>query len=180
MTPHFEIIEAKRHHCGVIARTLRAEHQRVANGSGAGLHRELVACFDQSAFRKAWLIDGKLAALGGVISTLASPSGQVWLAMTDHATKYPVEIVKEARRQLAVLMRTKHEVMTTILLDDEPARRLAVFLGFHVRHEGLGAPALSNKARRELNRSLETFEDRILTIGKTQAVLMGYHDIQEA
>ena len=126
MTPRFEIVDAKRYHCGQMARMLRAEHQRIAAGTGTNLHKELVSCFDQSSFRKAWLINGNLAAVGGVMGTLASPSGHIWLAMTDEATDYPGRIVREARRQLAELMKTKQEVMTTILLDDDAARRLAV------------------------------------------------------
>lgn len=180
MSPRFEIVEAKRHHCGIMARAMRVNHQRVADMPIASLHREIASCFDQSHFRKAWLIDGNLAALGGVIGTLASPSGTVWLALTEKATRYPIAIIKEARRQLDRLMFTQREIVSTVLLDDAPARRMAIFLGFHVAHEGTGSPACSRGSRRTLDDQLESFDSRILTIGSTRAIVMGYHEIEGA
>ena len=50
--------------------------------------------------RKAWLIDGKLSALGGVTGSKMSSTGFVWLALSSAAMKYPIQIVKTARAQL--------------------------------------------------------------------------------
>lgn len=180
MSPRFEIVEAKRHHCGQMSRALRREHFLAIFPSGTNIHAELLGCFDQSSFRKAWLMDGKLAGLGGVIGTLASPSGMIWLALSEAATRYPLAIVKEARRQLDGLMGVRRELTTTVVIGDGAAIRLAVFLGFHVAHEGPGAPALSRQSRRLLNGFVETYDERILTVGKVRAVLMGYHDLEVA
>ena len=89
MSPRFEVIEAKRFHCGMMTRIMRRSYLTMMAQAGADPHRELRACFDQSAFRKAWMIDGRLAALGGVIGTLASGDGMVWLALSEEATRRP-------------------------------------------------------------------------------------------
>jgi hypothetical protein len=178
MSARFEVVEAKAWHCGAMARLLRKEHAIVIERAGLNAHRELRACFDQSAFRRVWLIDGRLAALGGVIGTSMNASGMVWLALSQEATRHPIAIVKEARRQLDTLMLTKQEVMTTVVFGDEAARRLAIFLGFHVEHDGMGAPAQSRQSRRMMSQFVEKHEERIVDIGKVRAALMGYHRIE--
>ena len=73
--PHFEIVEAKAWHCGAMSRLLRQEHAEAIALIGLNSHRELRAVFDESIFRRAWLINGRLAALGGVIGPAASAYG---------------------------------------------------------------------------------------------------------
>lgn len=127
----FEIIEGRPWHCGQIARTMRREHREAVACLGIDSHREISQRFEVSAFRRAWLIDGKLAALGGITGSAISGTGFLWLALSESATRYPVAIIKEARRQLDEILTVKNEIVTTILDMDEPARRMAIFLGFH-------------------------------------------------
>ena len=128
--PTFEIIHARPWHCGQMVHSLRAGHSHILTELDVNSHAELRARFFQSHFRRAWLIDGKLAALGGVTGTPLSPVGAIWLAVTDVATKYPVAMVKEARRQIGIILDSRHRVNTLILSGDEPARRFALSLGF--------------------------------------------------
>lgn len=173
--PTFQIIEAKPYHCGQMVRALRYEHQSALMLLGVDSHRELRALFDQSAFRKAWLIDGKLAALGGVSGMQLSAIGFVWLCLSEQARKYPVAIIKEARRQLDQIMIVKRELATTIISGDVSARRLAIFLGFHVAHEGPGSQAHSRFARRYLARHVETNADLRIPFGQGYVIPMGFH-----
>lgn len=170
----FQIVEARRHHCGKMARMLRQEHQRAALLVGLDTHRELRNCYDRSWYRRAWLIDGLLAGLGGVMGTMMAPAGFIWLALSERATRYPIEIVKEARRQLDFLMTVKRELHTTIVPSDEAALRLSVFLGFHAADEGPGASAFSRHGRRQLMTYLGTDAPR-LKIGDTTMIRLGYH-----
>jgi hypothetical protein len=78
----FQVIEAKEHHCGQIVRRLRAEHARAIAGFGVHAHREIRTNFDASAFRRAWLIDGRLAALFGVTGALLGVA-RLWVARPD-------------------------------------------------------------------------------------------------
>lgn len=126
----FETIEAKPYHVGRILRRLRTEHRVAMTGLSNNLHREFAQIFNTSSFRRAWLVDGELMAVGGVTGTLLSGEGYIWLAMADQAKHYPVAIIKEARHQLALLMATRQEVSTTILCNDKTAQRFARFLGF--------------------------------------------------
>jgi hypothetical protein len=176
MTPHFAIIEARAHFCGQMSRALRLEHQKAIATTGRDTHRELRAVFDASSFTRAWLIDGKLAAIGGVTGPILSPTGYVWLALTEQATRHPVALVKEAMRQLHEIMITKREVATTILGGDNAAKRLAIFLGFHVHHDGIGDRAFSREARRRLSEFVETKQDARVPVGRSYAIAMGYHE----
>lgn len=171
----FEIIPARAHHCGQMARMLRVEHSAAIALLGMDSHRELRRVFDVSSFRRAWFINGKLAGLGGVMGTKLAIGGFIWLALTEPARRYPVAIVKEARRQLAEIMLVKRELATTVINGDESARRLAIFLGFHASHEGPGQQAFSRFGRRDLARYVETDPDCRIPLGNGFAVALGYH-----
>jgi hypothetical protein len=121
-SPVFTVIEARPWHCGRMARLLRIEHASAIARLGIDSHRELSSRFGESAFRRAWLIDGELAALGGVTGPQMAAWGFLWLALSERARRYPVAIVKEAKRQLAEIMVVKRELATTILDNDAAAR----------------------------------------------------------
>lgn len=170
----FSIIDARAYHCGQMARRLRVEHARCITLLGIATHYEMRRSFDESFFRRAWLIDGELSALGGVMGTTLQSAGFVWLALSQSALRYPVAIVKEARRQLAEIMLLKRELATTILPGDDAALRLAIFLGFHVSHGGLGDRAYSRAGRRTLAQYVETESACHVPIGDHHLIAMGY------
>ena len=97
----FEIIPGRQFHCGQMVRRLRADQRDAMIAIGVDLHHSLRSNFDTSAFTRAWLIDGQLAALGGVTGPEISSTGYIWLAMSEQATKFQVEAAKMVRRQLA-------------------------------------------------------------------------------
>ena len=165
----FAIIEAKPWHCGAMSRLLRPEHQRAVAMIGMNSHRELRARFDASSFRKAWLIDGHLAGLGGVTGPTLSAIGMVWLALSDRATAYPLAIIKEAKHQLEEIMTVKRVLFTAILDDDEAAKRFAVFLGFHDDE-----PAISRHGRRTMLRRLEEDDTTRIPIGHSAGIVLTY------
>jgi hypothetical protein len=133
--PDFQIIEARRWHVGQMVRILRKEHIAAAAKTGFGIHEQLAFAFNgSSAFRRAWLIDGKLAGLGGVIGTLSSGQGIIWLALSDQATKYPRAVVREAKAQIAEIMQTKSALFSTVAIHDKTALKFASFLGFEIDH----------------------------------------------
>lgn len=174
----FQIVEAKSWYCGMMARALRLEHQKALIAIGAHSHRELHNCFDMSAYRRAWLVNGKLAGLGGVTGNTISTIGHVWVTLTENATGYPFAIVKESRRQLALLMGFKRTLITTILPGDETSRRFAIYLGF-VAAAGGGEAAFSRSGRRDLADKLVYNTDSAVKIGNGQGLMMKYQ-IREA
>lgn len=152
----FTIIEGRPWHCGAMCRLLRSEQRNEVAKFSLDSHRELRAMFDQSAFRRAWLIDGRLAGLGGVAGSRLSPVGYIWLALSSAATKYPVQIVKESRRQIAELAATKHALYAQILSGDQASMRLAVFLGFVPDDGESRQSAVSRFGRREMLRRCDS------------------------
>jgi hypothetical protein len=180
MTTRFEIIEAKPWHCGAMTRMLRLEHQKAVAMIGIDSHRELRGRFDDSTFRRAWMIDGKLAALGGVTGSRLSSIGYIWLAFSSASTKYPIEMVKESRRQMAAIMTVKRRIYTTILDGDTAAKRFAIFLGFVPADDEMQRPAASRFGRAELNRRFDTNSEARIPIGASFAVAMAYRAQESA
>ncbi len=124
-----ELVEAKAHHCGQIARRLRKDHAAVLAAMGVAAHADLRQRFDASPhFRKAWLVDGKLMAVGGVDGTMASSDGFVWLALAEDAPK--LAAARMILAEFEKLIHVKHRLSTFILRDDAASLRVAHFLGF--------------------------------------------------
>ena len=145
----FEVVEGKAHHAGVVIRRLRAGDLAAMQAVGisrAMAHVELRRLFDASSFRKTWLIDGEVSAIGGVTGALLSGSGYIWLVLTENALRFPLEIIKEARRQIAQMMKTRTELTTTVLTGDETALRFSAFLGFRID----GAHGIDRRAQLRL------------------------------
>lgn len=130
----FSIVEGREYHCGQIVRRLRENQHGAMIGLGVNPHREIRKNFDASAFRRAWLVDGELGALFGVTGSLISSGGYGWLALSDRGARYPIEVVKETRRQFALIMQTKREIYTTLLPEDRVAMRFAEYMGFEQAH----------------------------------------------
>ena len=130
--PRFELIEARTHHCGQMARRLRAEHRAAVERVGGDVHRMIRDSFDPSSFRRALLCDGRLIALGGVSGTLASSSGFIWLACAEEVDRYPKQLLLIVRGLLAEVMDTKRELESVVLTGDAAALRFVRHLGFTV------------------------------------------------
>lgn len=171
----FEVIEAKPYHCGRILRNLRHEHVIALGRVNQNVHREFRDVFAQSAIRRAWLIDGELAALGGVTGSYADAFGYAWLAITEEAAKHPMAMIREIKVQLEQIMVTKRELATTIIGGDDAAKRLAIYLGFHVEDSGPGAPAHTRLGRRALARHLDGADELRIPVGAGYVIGMGYH-----
>lgn len=167
----YAVVEAKPWHCGRMSRILRAEHKRAV--AATNIHKEMSSVFGQSYLRRSALVDGRPVAMWGVIGTLVSAEGYVWLALSDEAARYPVAVLREAKRQLAAIMQTKRELATTIDVDDSAARRFAVFFGFHVAHDEGGSPATTKAERRRLLDYLDKRED--IRLGDGKIIPMGLH-----
>lgn len=170
----FCIVEGKAYHCGMMARRLREEQFDAMSRAGLDTHREMRTLFDNSSFRKAWLIDGQLAALGGVTGSPIETTGCVWVAISKLAQRYPIAMIREARRQLEVATATRSMLVTTLLPDDDQSLRLAVFLGFHAGWDGRGAPALSRFSRRDLISYLREAPDVRIPLRDGYAMAVAY------
>lgn len=170
----FEITDAKPWHVGQMSRILRIEHQKALAVFGIEAHRELRQVFDQSIFTRAWLVDGKLGAIFGIVGSSLERSGFLWVAISELGKRYPVEIIKESRRQLAYIMSIKKELVTAVIGGDDAAMRFAVFMGFQAMKDGRGSRGSSRFARRDLINYIANTPEIRVTQGKGFAVALNY------
>jgi hypothetical protein len=126
----WEVVEAKEHHVGAVLHRLRPAHAAYMRSLGLNAHRELRRAFQDSAWRRSWLHDGRPVAIGGVSGSLLSPVGYIWLAITDDAVRFPVRVMREARRQIGLIMETRIEIQSLSVLCDPTAWKFALALGF--------------------------------------------------
>lgn len=177
MTPTFDTVPARRWMCGRVARALRAEHQTASARVGVDVHRGLTDIFGKSYYRKALLVDGQVAALWGVAGSPLSPMGFAWMAITDKLTAYPVTVARLARAELAEMAKPHVELQTTIIDGDEAAKRLMVFLGWHVTDHGEGAPAETRYGRKRLTDFIDKEQSLRIPYGGGAAIRLGFHQI---
>jgi hypothetical protein len=115
----FQIIEAKPWHCGQMVHLLAVEKQCVIARLGMPeAHRQMRQCFDGAVQRRAWLIDGEIAALGGIIGSPLSLHGYLWLAVSNRARKYPLSFIKEMRRQLDAATASFRQLSATLVSNE--------------------------------------------------------------
>ena len=126
-----ERIEAKRFHCGRLARLMRYEHAAIIAGHPhIKAHRNIVQFFDQSSAIRAWTIDGELVALAGVTGSRMDASGIAWLVLSEKAQAHPIAVSREALKFMDWLRITKNDITIVILADDKKAIQFAYFLDF--------------------------------------------------
>jgi len=166
-----EIIDARPYHCGQIARMMRVEHHAALLRMNVPIHKEFRRMFDGSYYRKAALVDGKLAAVWGVESTPINSDGIVWLALAQHAVKHTSMILRQAKRELEALAQTKRHLTTTLIPGDETAMRFAVALGFRAADDSAeGARAESRDGKRRLMRYLSSNPDLLVPAGSARQI----------
>lgn len=126
-----ERIEAKRFHCGRLARTMRHEHAAIIEANPhIKAHRNIVQFFDQSSLVQAWAIDGEIAALAGVTGSMMDSGGIAWLILSQKAEGHPVAVGREAIKFMKRVQITKRDISMVLLADDKRSIQFAYFLDF--------------------------------------------------
>ena len=136
----YEMTECRRHHCGLMARRMRAADRAAMVAAGYDPHREIVHRFQESAYRRAWLIDGELAAIGGVSGTLAASDGYIWMVVAQMATRHALALARMTRGVLAEVSVTFRAVESVMMAGDGRAVEFARFLGFSAVPDALRVP----------------------------------------
>lgn len=125
-----EIVDAKRRHCGPMARMMRVDHEAALRRRGVHLHRAIKEKFVESYYCRTAFVDGHIAGMWGLCGSSLASDGMVWLVVAQHIIKHRRKIVEVARAELALMARGKVSLGTTVIPEDETARRFAAFLGF--------------------------------------------------
>ncbi len=174
-----EIVPAKRHYCGKLARTLRREHRWALERRGFNVHRELRTTYESSYLCRACLFDGEVVAMWGALGSALSPFAFVWACLSERAARRPLLLIRETRKQLVEIAADKRELVTCVLPEDEAAQRFAAFVGFHANHEGPGRRAWSKQGRDALLDFIRNAPDNRVFFGSGYLIRLGYHDEPE-
>lgn len=142
-----EIVNAKRYHCGHMARLMRVEHHAALLRMQVPIHREIRRTFDLSFYRRSAFLDGDLAAMWGLEGSMLSSAARVWLVLSQHVLKHPTLILRHAAREIERMAATRSELVTTVIPDDDAAHRLVAFLGFE-SPDGFGGGRARNRSGR--------------------------------
>jgi hypothetical protein len=126
----FEVREAKPWHVGQMARILRKDLAEHIQKNDMNIHKEMKKVFNESYYRKIWLIDGKLSAIGGVAGSAISCTGFIWVALNSNSSSFPIEMVKESRRQINLALQFHSKLIATTFYGDIRSRRFIEFFGF--------------------------------------------------
>lgn len=164
------ITDAKRFHCGQMARQMRVDHHASLLKMGVSIHQELRSTFDLSYYSRAAFADGHLAAIWGMEGSIMSSSAKVWLVLSQYAMRFPITILRQAKAELVFMTATKTELVTTLIPDDEAAHRLAVHLGFESPDGFSFGPAQTRMMRGELLDHLWNNPDLMVDAGTARQV----------
>jgi hypothetical protein len=129
-----EIISAKRSHCSRIVCEMRDQHREAVLGLQLDPFRELVQAFDQTPAPMALLVNGELAALGGIAGPPGlCPIGIAWLVVAEHATRFSYALAREVRRQISTALEAYPLVVSPLIPNDAKALRFAEVVGFAIK-----------------------------------------------
>jgi hypothetical protein len=129
----FEMIPAKRSHCGRIACEMRDDSREKIIAAGSDPLREILEAFDNTPCPKALLINDQLAAMGGVAAApWLSPHGICWMVVSEFATRFARALVTEVRRQLDDAQELYPLMVAPLSPADKKSLRFAAHVGFAV------------------------------------------------
>jgi hypothetical protein len=136
--PHFETTPGKRLHCSKIACLMRDDHREAIIALGLDPYRELVQAFDQTPAPAAWLINGELAALGGIAGPPGiCPLGVAWLMVAENAVRFSCALARAVKHQLNAAQEVYPLVVSPLCPTDKKSLNFAAFLGFAIEHAHL-------------------------------------------
>lgn len=146
----YRTVEARPYHLTRIVRRIRAEDASAAEALGIDARSELQRIFDASPYRRAWLVDGAVTAVGGVTGTAASSTGVLWLVTSRDLGRHARQFFSVGIDNLRAILETRSHVDAVMLRSDDAARRFATHFGFRLRHPQSYSDLLRMELRREL------------------------------
>ena len=124
-----EIVPGRITHCATLLREMRWQQLNTFGGHTAA-RKSLHESYTNSTERMSWVVDGRLYATGGVISSMLGLTGFIWFVASHEATKRPHMLFRKAKRVLT-LANARHPILfATVAAGDPSAIRFARALGF--------------------------------------------------
>lgn len=129
----WQIVDADPCHLRALARTLRSADaaEVAAYGSGSAM-KVIWHSWKRSTIRKTVLVDGEVAAVGGVVGSLMGGKGMPWLLTSPAIERMPVTFARELRREVAGALAAYPELENYVHAPYRRALRLMEWAGFVV------------------------------------------------
>ncbi len=130
MSMTYSVVPASVRHIKFISEHLRPEAAQTSKWFGlqprVGLRLDLI----RSLYCRTAIKDGVPVAIWGAKGVTLSERAVVWLALTDLAVRFPVSIMRQARKELAELSGSGLHLSAEIDPTDKKAVQFARALGF--------------------------------------------------
>ena len=98
--------------------------------AGMDMRAQLRMLWGLSVIRKSWLIDGRMAAMGGMTGSLLSRAGKIWMVVAPEAERHRFAFLREAMANLDAVAQGRHEIHVQVAESDGTALRFAKWMGF--------------------------------------------------
>ena len=122
-------------HIRSIIPKLRVWDRKELSATETAPRHALISLWRNSFLRRAYTVDGEIAAVWGCSGSIADETGELWLFTTPIVERVPIKFIKEARRSIEELLRIKRILVSAVLADYACAVKTYRLLGF-----ALGAP----------------------------------------
>lgn len=133
--PRYLIREATIADVYALARTLRERDRAECACYGVTPAAGLRASFRAATIRRCAVIEGEIAAMWGAAGVALGYSAHAWLMTAPVIEKLPVAFIREARREVALMLQTHQRLEGEVAVDYPQAIRLLEVLGFTIGGE---------------------------------------------
>lgn len=130
--PNVKIVPATVEHIYLLAEHMRTGDAMEIEAAGFDVRVGIRRTYYASVLRRTALVDDQVAAMWGVCGTLISNTGTPWLLTAEPIERVPVTFVKQARRQLGVMLGLYRRLENFVAADYVRAVRLLDYLGFKI------------------------------------------------
>ncbi len=138
---NIEILPCKLSHMRELANNMRSGDAAEVAVTGLPCRHLLVALWKNSVYRRVALIDGKVAAAWGCSSHLLVSEGEPWLFTTPVVERAPIRFLRQARREVAEMLRGHQSLVSSVASDYTKAIKFLELLGFSVGAEHKVGPS---------------------------------------
>lgn len=128
----YVILPCRLSHLAELARTMRAEDRAEIEGAGFHPKHIMFTLWKESAYRRAALVDGEVAACWGDAAGTLEPEAIMWLTTAPVIERVPFAFAREARREIQRLFETRLLLHADVAADYDRSLRFWAMLGFKI------------------------------------------------
>jgi hypothetical protein len=129
---NYLILPTTKAHLGVLAEKLRAGDAAEIEAAGISPRRALWRSWRNSVLASTMVVDGEIAAVGGVGGCPLGRVGELWLLTAPPIERAKIAFLAEARSAVRVMLTIFPELRGRVSADYHKAVRLLEVLGFTV------------------------------------------------